>query len=117
MHHVSFTFSAMQAKPENCTDCVGLNETALSEPPRPDLHLLRLCSFYFRLKPLFQSIDMSKFKTGRVHCSEPMMKGLKYILKISFSLQNTFSSKWQSSIAYTKMICKVLFKTSLACLN
>ena len=53
---------------------VDPDEMAHNEPSHQDLHCHSL--FYFRLKPLFASVDMSNFKEGRVHFRNSRMKGL-----------------------------------------
>ena len=51
-------------KPLNSADP---DETAHNEPSHLDLHCLPFFGFDFKLKPLFASVDMSKFGDRRVH--------------------------------------------------
>ena len=54
------TLSAWQTKTDTCANGVDPDETAHNELSHQDLHCL-LFLFYIRLKPLFASVDMSKF--------------------------------------------------------
>ena len=44
--------------------------------------------FDFTLKPLFEAVDMSKFKNGRVHFRNSRMKGLNVDKEAIFSIFN-----------------------------
>ena len=56
------TLSAEQTK----INTLDSDETADNEPSHQDLHCLPFSFFYIRRKPLFATVDMSKFKNGRV---------------------------------------------------
>ena len=60
----------MQTKTDTCANSVDLDDTARHEPCHLDLHCLPVVVvvvllFYFRMKHLFASVGMSKFKVGR----------------------------------------------------
>ena len=59
-----------------CAISVDQDEMAHYEPSHQDPHCCHY-AFDFTLKPLFEAVDMSKFKDGRVHFRNSGMKGLK----------------------------------------
>ena len=69
--------SVLQTKTNTCANSVDQDEMAHNEPSHLDLHCL---SFYFRLKPLFASMDKSKFKKKRVHFRNSGMNVLKHVV-------------------------------------
>ena len=70
------TLSAQQTKTDTCANSVDPDETARNGPSHQDLHYLPFGFFDYTLKPLFEAVDMSKFKDGRVHYRNSGMKGL-----------------------------------------
>ena len=80
----------MQTKTDTCANSVDPDKTAHNEPSHQDLHCLPFCLFFcllfcvlITLKPLFEAVDMSKFKDGRVHIRNSGVKGLnKSTLKV-----------------------------------
>ena len=56
-----------------CANSVDPDETARHEPSHLDLHCFHFV-FYFKLKPLFASVDMFEFNIGGVHFRNSGMK-------------------------------------------
>ena len=77
------TFSAWQSKTATCANNLDPDETAYNEPSSQILHRLPFCLYIyinnFRLKTLFASIDIIKFKDWRVHFRNSGMEGLLLI--------------------------------------
>ena len=67
---------------ENNTDTVANSadpdETARNEPSHQDLHCLPLC-YWCLTEPPFATMDVSKFKDGKVHVRNLGLKGLSVI--------------------------------------
>ena len=61
----NYPFSPADRQDTNVNN-VDPDETAHNEPSHQDLHCLPVCSGY-RLKLLFATMDMFKFKDGGVH--------------------------------------------------
>ena len=67
--------SAQQTKTDSYANSVDSYKTDRNEPSHQDLHYLPFC-LKFTMKPLFEAVDMSKFKDGGVHFRNSGMKGL-----------------------------------------
>ena len=61
---IIFALSARQTKTNTCANSIDPDETARNESIL--FTILFFIIIYFRLKPLFASVDKSKFKNGRV---------------------------------------------------
>ena len=74
--HELFNLSSQQTTTDTCANSVDPDEIPHKEPSHQNLHCLPF-HFDFRLKPLFASVDVSKFKDGRVHFRNLGVKGLR----------------------------------------
>ena len=76
---ITMSTLARQTKTDTCANSVDPDETTRNEPSHQALHCLPFCFFfffYFRLNPIFVSVDMSKFKDESVHLRNSGMKWL-----------------------------------------
>ena len=95
--------TALQTKIDICANSVDPDVTTRKEPSHQDLTVYQ-SGFCFRLKPLFASVDVSKFKNGTAHFRNSGLKGLK--MRLTFI---TIDILCRSSTAY-KNLRNVLFQ-------
>ena len=90
---LNLTLSALQTNTSTFANSVDPDEMAHYEPSHQDLHCLPFC-FILWLISLVATMNVSKFKNGRVHFRNLGVKGLNFFFSEIMDLQK---SSWKIS--------------------
>ena len=99
-------YSALQTKTDICANSIDPDEMAciiMSSFIR--IYMVCHSTYHFNLKPLFSSVDKSKFKDGRVHFRNSGMKGLKACLRYEY-----FSDVWNNRSQWSMILVNFKYK-------
>ena len=101
------THSALQIKTDTCVNSVYTDKTT-----HLDLHRFH---FDFTQKPLFEAVDMSKFKDGRVHFRNSVIKGLNQLSIVNMSdnilRHKSISLRWYINCSLSLSCWRAVVKT------
>ena len=74
------TLLSLQTNTDTCVNSADPDEMPYNEPSHQNQHCLPFC-YWFWLKPLFATMNVSKFRDGRVHVRNLRIIGLRLLRK------------------------------------